>query len=562
MRILLSVLTVILVCTVEAQDTGKFFPTFFIKYGSTPQVTQSAAVSAKFDMVISSTGYYNLWSESGMNSWKTLKKYNPDMVIAIYQLGPSEYNTSGWGVLGDGWDWIRLNHGSGAGADRWTGSGHKFDYLANVSYPNERCMYLGHPGWQAYWVDKLYEYYWINNASNYAGVDAIFSDNTFYKVAWANNWYEEGNTGVASFKDHPKDYSTIDGIYDNAKYKVDAKAFFNFAVPRMQSKAVPIKIIPNFGYMGTNPEYWSDLDTLAHPPFAAMEEGSFVNPWSKTYNMYDWLAKVNAMKKLKNVAAVMNNIGKVPTGTGLAKMDVVMTEGNYGPSTGWEVLWYTMNSFLLALNESKTNGYYSFNVWGYGAYYWLDEYDPQYLHLGKPLADYYIPSSGAAKDVAFREYEDGWVVANVSQTPAKTSIPVPSGKAYIVTHSNLRDPYSGPLVTSFNLGKNRGVILLKEGKRIGNEDNIYPVSVAKKYISARDVVIYPNPCSSSFTISGRDEMKEIMVTNILGKKILQIKPGSKVFTIDASAFPEGMYIIHDISNGNRVMGKVLKKNAL
>ena len=101
-----------------------------------------------------------------------------------------------------------------------------------------------------------------------------------------------------------------------------------------------------------------------------------------------------------------------------------------------------MTSFLMALNEQKTNGCFGFTIWGYGENYWLDEYDPVFLHLGKPVGDYYIPTSGSAKDVAFREYEDGWVVVNKAQSAAKTNVPVPSGKAHVVTHSNLKNPYN------------------------------------------------------------------------------------------------------------------------
>ena len=483
MKILLLILLILFsgIGTGKAQNTsGKFLPTYFIKYGGSSGHIESAAISAKFDLIIAGKSAYNLWPESGLNTWRTIKKYNPGIIIALYQIGPSEYDLNAWGVEGDGWNWIKANHGADAGAERWTGSGHKFDYLANVAYPTERCMYMGNPDWQKYWLNKTYTDFWVTNLQKCDGVNAIFADNTFFKVAWAGNWFEENNTGKAAYKDHPKNYATADGVYDHATWKKDAKAFFNLSVPILASKPVPVKIIPNFGYMGQNPENWIDLDTLGNTPLAAMEEGAFSQPWSGTYGIYNWEVKINTMKNLKNVAALMNNIGKVPEGVGLAKMDILMSGGNYGPSTGWDVLWYSMTSFLLALNESKTNGYFGFSIWGYSNYYWLDEYDAAYLHLGKPLGDYYIPDSGDSKDVAFREYEDGWVVANKALSEAKTNVPVPSGKAYLVTHSNLKNPYSGPLITTFNIGKNRGLILLKEGKKIGNEDNFVPLSIGEK----------------------------------------------------------------------------------
>jgi len=449
----------------------KFFPTYYIKYGGKPSVDHKAEYSAQYDLIIASYSFTDLWAENGLNSWQTLKKYNPDIVISLYQMGPSEYNTSTWGVLGDGWEWIKANHGADAGKNRWTGTGHKYPYLANSNYTNERLMYIGNPDWQKYWTEKTYEDRYVIKLKQYKDADAIFSDNTNFDVAWPNSWHDENNPKNPEYKDHPLDYATADGTYNHAAWKKDMKALLANSVKILSSKPIPVKMILNFGYMGRHPEYWIELDTMKNTVYAAMEEGAFTNPWSKTFNINDWETKINVMKNLKNVIALMNNTGKVRTGEGMAKMDVVMSEGNMGPATGWDALWFSMTSFLMALNENKSNGIFGFTVWGYAENYYLDEYDPKNLHLGKPLGDYYIPASGPAKDVAFREYEDGWVVTNRPHTDAKTSVPVPKGKAYVVTHHNLKDPYSSKLVKTFDIGRNRGLILLKKGRKIGNQDN-------------------------------------------------------------------------------------------
>jgi hypothetical protein len=449
---------------------NKFIPTYYIKYGRKAGADHNAEYSSKFDLIIASYNF-DPWAEKELNSWQALKSYNPKIIIAIYQMGPSECWNRNTGGLGDGWDWIKANHGADAGLERWTGSGHKYSYLTNSFYPSERFMNIGNPGWQKYWIEKTYEDRYITKLSRYEGADAIFSDNTHFEVVWSNSWYEENNPGKAEFKDHPLDYATANGIYDNVKWKKDMTAFFNLAMPYLASRPIPVKFILNFGHMGKNPEQWVELDTMKNRIFAAMEEGAFVHPWSKTYNISDWETKIKVMKNLKNISALMNNIGKVPKGQGMEKMDIEMTEGNMGPATGWDALWFSMTSFLMALNENKSNGYFGFSIWGYSENYYLDEYDPKNLHLGKPLGDYYIPTSGASKNVVFREYEDGWVVTNKPQTDSKTNVPVPKGKAWVVTHKNLKNPYSDPLVTKFDLGKNRGIILLKKGKKIGNENN-------------------------------------------------------------------------------------------
>ena len=520
----------------------KFIPTYFIRYGSTPSVTHSAEITARFDLAVVSNWAFNLWAEPGLNSWQALRKHNPDMIIAVYQNGPGIYDLDK--PIGDGWDWIKANHGFKAGENMWTGPGHKYNYLSNISYPKERLMNLGNPEWQNYWIENTYSGFWDTNFANYDGANAIFSDNTNYNVAWAGNWYEENNPGNPEFKDHPLNYATADGVYDNAKWQVDMKAFFNNAVPKLLSKPNPIKLIPNFGYMGQNPEQWTALDNMENPPFAAMEEGAFSQPWSKTYNIYNWESKLNSIKNLKNVAALINNIGKVPGGEGIAKMDIVMSDGNYGPSNGWEVLWYSMTSFLLALNEEKTNAYFGFGIWGYGSYYWLDEYDPVFLHLGKPLGDFYIPDSGPAKDIAFREYEDGWVVTNKALAPAKINVPVPSGKAWVVTHTNLKNPYD-TLVTTFNIGKNRGLILLKEGKKIGNEDNFAP-DITELILAPKDeaFIVFPNPAADQIEINFMNSyLGSINLYNLKGQLVLSQKGNGKVNIIDTSALNRGLHLI-------------------
>jgi len=300
----------------------------------------------------------------------------------------------------------------------------------------------------------------------YRGADGIFSDNTQYQVIWKGQWYDENHVGDAAYQDQPADYYS-GGAYNDAKWRNDINAFFNRAVPGLAAEPQKVILVPNFGYMGSNPEYWAQLDTLAHPPFAAMQEGGFACPWSKAYSVWGWDNLVNGMKALKHTAVIMAQIGEVSHPTGLAAMDTALSEGNLGPNTtGWDALWFSIGSFLLALNPQKTNGYLSFSPTNYCENIWLDELDPKYLHLGAPLGDYYVQNG-----VAFREYEDGWAVVNKTYQQNKTGIPVPSGRARVITHANFKNTDAAALATSFNLNYYRGVVLLKEGRKIGNEDN-------------------------------------------------------------------------------------------
>jgi len=97
--------------------TEKFIPTFTIKYCSPSAGLLSPEETARFDLLVVSSSHYQSWSENGLNSWRTLKQYNPDIIIVLYHLGPSEYNTATWGEMGQGWDWMKANHGADAGTN-------------------------------------------------------------------------------------------------------------------------------------------------------------------------------------------------------------------------------------------------------------------------------------------------------------------------------------------------------------------------------------------------------------------------------------------------------------
>ena len=75
-------------------QTNKFIPTYYIKYGGTPSVNHNAEYVARFDLVIASNGFYDLWAEKGLNSWQALRSYNPNIILAAYQMGAHTYITA------------------------------------------------------------------------------------------------------------------------------------------------------------------------------------------------------------------------------------------------------------------------------------------------------------------------------------------------------------------------------------------------------------------------------------------------------------------------------------
>jgi hypothetical protein len=251
------------------------------------------------------------------------------------------------------------------------------------------------------------------------------------------------------------------------------KQFYALAVPRFEERGV--KLVANFGNMARAPQVWEELDNEPHPPFAAMEEGAFVHPWGTLgrqgnfvyWSEKEWLNQVDTMRNLKHVRALMNVHGPVVSdATDIRRMDASDAAGN----RAWDVLWYAMTSFLQGIDDGRQNAYMNFTVWGYTRFYWLDEFDPQYLHLGRAQGPF-RRVEGVDGYVYLREFDDGWAVVNPTKSDV-LAIPVPGGgTARALDHDTFRQADVQPLVDRFDLPTHQGAILLKPGKMIGNQDN-------------------------------------------------------------------------------------------
>lgn len=455
----------------DAQETvpsswHKFIPTFAVKYGGANgwPVLEDAA---RFDVLLMGAGTSRPQAHQSIrgNTWQVLKRLNPRLVILLYELGPGEYNTASWGQLGQGWEWITNQHGPGS-LDRWTAIGARSGQcLQGKDYGNERLMLPGKPAWQQYWLDHIYAKNWSDPAKATAIADGIFSDNTLYAMPYMGGWFAEGHPDTP---DVPADYYL--GVqYNPTLYHQQMKSFFARAFPWLAARK--LKIALNFGDMDRRPADWAELDKEPDAPFAAMEEGAFVHPWGGKGSFVfrseqDWLKQLDVMRGLKHVRALMNVHGPVAADAkGLARMDASDASGN----RAWNVLWYALTSFLQAFNEDRPNAYLNFTVWSYTEFYWLKEFDPQYLDLGHALGES-RRLEGRQGHVYAREFDRGWAVVN--PTPqAATGLGVPQGEARLIDHDSLQTPGSRPLVRYFDVPAHRGFVLLKPGRTIGNSDN-------------------------------------------------------------------------------------------
>lgn len=452
---------------VDASDGGggaaskKWLRSFAIKYSNTK--AQPADETAKFDLLITTGGHSTIWAENGKNSWLSLKARNPQLQVVLYQMGPGAYRTDPPGgnppKLNGDWDWIKANHGIGSG-DRWTGHGYASlnSYLQCKVHSSERAMYVGAANWRKYWFEQLYDGFFATNAQQ--GADGVFVDLGGYEVAEGSVWRTEDTLT----DDNSGDYFT-GSAYDMAKYRTHMQQFYDEAIPYLTTKG---KIAAsNFGYADTHPEYWTDLDARPAPPAMAMQESGTIKRYGTfTFNVNNIKTKLDTFAGMKNVVVLNATHGDEAdyAETGLARMDVVKSVGPGSGTTtmtGWEALWFGIATHMATVNQARDSAYLGFTLWNYGEYHWFDEFDPQYLHLGNPVADRFI-QDGAV----YREFDDGWVVANTTLADLK-ALKVPTGQARVITHANFKSSNSAPLVGTFDLPLHRGIVLLKPGKLIG-----------------------------------------------------------------------------------------------
>ncbi len=467
----------------EPATPGKFIPTFAVKYSGLPG-WPSLADAAKFDLLVMGAYQWRRYPSDGTNTWQKLKALNPRIIIIVYKLGPSRYNTAPYGKIGRGWEWIKAEHGIGA-QDRWTAVGAKYGtYLQYTAFMNERMMLIGNPRWRQFWIEKTYDKFWGGPKPTDTGADGIFADCTDYSTLF-RLWNKEGEPDK---QDLPKAYfaraeippeftrkylreywASEAGQRMAARFRRHTNEFLNAAVPWLRERNKIL--VPNFTTAGSHMEFWDQLDAQPHAVWGALEEGAFMHPWRTNEGITvlaenKWLDQVKMMSRMKRVRLLMNVHGKVVSDKqDLARMDAASLSG----VRGWDALWYGMTSFLMGFDDVRRNAYMNFTVWGYARFFWLKEFDPAYLHLGKarsPLRKV----AGAGGHVYLREFDDGWAVANPTRKDVK-QIAVPLGRARVLDHDNFEQASKVPLVKAFGLPAHRGVILLKEGRQAGNGDN-------------------------------------------------------------------------------------------
>jgi hypothetical protein len=98
------------------------------------------------------------------------------------------------------------------------------------------------------------------------------------------------------------------------------------------------------------------------------------------------------------------------------------------------------------------------------------------------------------------------------------------------------------------------------GEKIYYFDNAsYGAALASASFEEAKIAMYPNPVSSSLSISSLEKLDAISIYNVIGQEVMNLKVNDTTITINVSNFQKGIYIIKSFSEGKVSTSKFIKE---
>ena len=97
-----------------------------------------------------------------------------------------------------------------------------------------------------------------------------------------------------------------------------------------------------------------------------------------------------------------------------------------------------------------------------------------------------------------------------------------------------------------------GKILLATGELV-------PAALGIQNQNLENLKLFPNPVSDLLNLINDTEISEVNVFNLLGQKVVRLKPNALNSTVDMSNLSPSAYVVEVISAGNKGTYKVIKK---
>lgn len=75
----------------------------------------------------------------------------------------------------------------------------------------------------------------------------------------------------------------------------------------------------------------------------------------------------------------------------------------------------------------------------------------------------------------------------------------------------------------------------------------------RKGVSEQQINVFPNPASDFISVNNDDNVKTIVVYNIVGRKVKQFEIEHSGAQYDIKDLPDGLYSVHLVGKNNKVI---------
>jgi hypothetical protein len=174
--------------------------------------------------------------------------------------------------------------------------------------------------------------------------------------------------------------------------------------------------------------------------------------------------------------------------------------------------------------------------------------------------DYFIP---AGTDLVGKVLNPKWsnhaAMAGETNALLLTHLPTTAGSWVSIDVPLSSMSPQGPGVAFAREKLNQFIITSNLG--IVYVDNIYlyrAATASADTFNTSNVILYPNPTSTSLTIEAKDAIESIAIYNVLGQEVISKNPMSSSMTLDVSNLQNGLYFVNSTIDGKTATTKFIK----